>query len=157
VHARNMRGDDALVQHAQILVSLRISLIVLDRRLDPNGFECRFLPARDDVPAESTSCHVIKCAKAFGKKGGSKEVDAVMAKLRCFVTAAIADIGCHYQYLSNSHRCKHTIVGSVIGHCAALLIQLSKLSSYVSYPPYVSARKSALMPPRSRSFARLIQ
>lgn len=50
-----------------------------------------------------------------------------------------------------------TIVGSVIGHWAARLIQLSSEPSYVSYPPYVSARNSALIPPRSSSFARSIQ
>lgn len=44
-----------------------------------------------------------------------------------------------------------------MGHWAALLMQLSSEPSYVSYPPYVSARNSALIPPRSSSLASSIQ
>jgi hypothetical protein len=46
------------------------------------------------------------------RKGGSNEVDAVIPKAKLVVTAAIAEIG---------------MVGSVIGHCAALLMQSSRL------------------------------
>jgi hypothetical protein len=53
------------------------------------------------------------------RKGGSKVVDAVMAKLRFFVTAAIAVIG-YSTYLitrkSYEFEGRHTIVGSVMGH-----------------------------------------
>lgn len=51
------------------------------------------------------------------RKGGSKEVDAVMPKARFLVTAAIADMG---------------MVGSVIGHWAARRMQSSRLELYVS-------------------------
>ena len=36
------------------------------------------------------------------RNGGSNEVEAVIAKLRFFVTAAIADIGCLNQYFSSN-------------------------------------------------------
>ena len=52
---------------------------------------------------------------------------------------------------------KFTIVGSVTGHCAALRMQLSKLPSYVSYPPKVSAKNRAFILPFSKSLARSIQ
>ena len=54
-----------------------------------------------------------KVEKRFAsRKGGSNDVDAVIPKARLVVTAAIAEIG---------------MVGSVIGHCAALRIQSSRL------------------------------
>ena len=69
------------------------------------------------------------------KKGGSNEVDAVMAKLKFLVTAAMAVMG----WYKLSKMCpknrineKLTIVGSVMGHCAARRMQLSRLCSYVS-------------------------
>lgn len=72
------------------------------------------------------------------RNGGSKEVEDVMPKARDFVTAAIAVMG-YLMQVSLRFRMicllRLTMAGSVTGHCAALLMQLSKLPSYVSYPP----------------------
>lgn len=75
------------------------------------------------------------------RNGGSKEVDAVMANDRFLVTAAIALMGFIVRPISKKFygnavdalqedlKVKLTIVGSVMGHCAALRMQLSKLPS----------------------------
>jgi len=91
-----------------------------NRTVQANGFESRFLPAGDNVPAFQMMLvsHVCRFTtqylpilplvkwsneeKRFARrKGGSKDVEAVMAKDRFFVTAAMALMG---------------IVGSVMGH-----------------------------------------
>lgn len=94
------------------------------------------------------------------RNGASEEVDEVMAKVRCFVTAAMAEMGCAVNV--SSVLCfragqRHTIDGSVTGHCAARRMHSSSFPWYVSCPPKVSARNRALIPPRSRSFASSIQ
>lgn len=50
---------NSLVQHAQILVSLYISFVMFDRRIEPNCLESRFLPARDNVPAKPSARQMI--------------------------------------------------------------------------------------------------
>lgn len=123
------------VKHSQVLVGLKVALVVLNRRVDAYCFERCFLPACNNVPAASviSQCTIMntKCSsrmethpmrplvmwskveKRFAsKKGGSNDVEAVIPNARFVVTAAIAEMG---------------IVGSVIGHCAARLIQSSRL------------------------------
>jgi hypothetical protein len=57
-----------LVKYTQIFVSLCVSFVVFNWRVDTDCFERGLFPARDNVPAESSSSHVIECAKAFGEQ-----------------------------------------------------------------------------------------
>jgi hypothetical protein len=56
-----------LIKHTHIFIRLGVSFIVLNWRVDTNRFEGCFLPARDYVPAEPSSSHVIERAEAFGE------------------------------------------------------------------------------------------
>lgn len=40
-----------LIEHSEILISLQVTLVMLDWCIDANGFESRFLPAGNNVPA----------------------------------------------------------------------------------------------------------
>jgi hypothetical protein len=65
--------ENLLVQYSQILVGLRVSLVMLDRRVDSDRFKRGFFPARDDVPAKSSSGQMVQRAKAFGEEKGRLE------------------------------------------------------------------------------------
>jgi hypothetical protein len=66
------------------------------------------------------------------RNGGSNEVEAVMAKVKFLVTAAMALIGYWTALVPlfvETGMEFHTIVGSVTGHWAARRMQLSRLPS----------------------------
>lgn len=45
------RSFPQFVKHSEILISLQITLVMLYRRIDADGFERCFLPTGDDVPS----------------------------------------------------------------------------------------------------------
>lgn len=63
VHLGNL-----LVEDTQIFICLCISLVVLDGCVNPNSFECGFLPASNNVPSKSPSGHVIQGTEALCEK-----------------------------------------------------------------------------------------
>lgn len=54
-----------LVQYAQILIRLSITLVMLDRRIDPDRFERGFLPRGDYIPPNAPIREVIQCGESL--------------------------------------------------------------------------------------------
>lgn len=52
------RAFPKFVKNSEILIGLQIALVMLDRGVDANGFERRFLPTGDDVPSGKASISV---------------------------------------------------------------------------------------------------